>query len=420
MSAASPAHFGPQHENQVREAVAWAAAEGVPLAVRGRGSKEGIGRPVQAGATLDLSSLSGILLYEPEELVLSAAAGTSLAEVQAALDDRAQQLAFEPFRPQALLGAADAGSLGGCLAVNLAGPRRPQAGAARDHFLGARAVSGRGEAFKTGGRVVKNVTGYDLCKLLAGSFGTLAVMTTVTVKVLPRPKKTRTLLLFGQPVEAAGAAMRRAMGAPLDVSAAAWLPAGLAAGCGVDRAAAPGTAVTALRLEGTAISVAERCAALRRLLGGGAEMEELHSHNSAAFWAAVRDAAPLAAPAERPVWRIALPPTGGPSFLAAAEAEGLLGDGAAFLDWAGGLVWLAAAASAADGHAAALRRLLQAHGGGHATLLRGPEALRLAVPVFQPQAPGLAALAERIRAGMDPQGVLNPGRLAADPPGAGG
>ncbi len=408
-------HLTPRNEDEVRDAVAWAVSERVPLEVRGRGSKAGIGRPVQAGATLDLSGLSGILLYEPEELVLSAAAGTPLAEVQAALDAQAQQLAFEPFQPQALFGTADSGSLGGCLAVNLAGPRRPQAGAARDHFLGARAVSGRGEIFKTGGRVVKNVTGYDLCKLLAGSHGTLAAMTSVTVKVLPRPKKIRSLVLFGQEPAAAGGAMRRAMAAPLDVSAAAWLPAGPAGRCGTDRIAGRGRAATVLRLEGSAVSVAERCDALRRLLDGAGEMEELHSHNSAAFWAGLRDAAPLAEPAARPVWRISLPPSGGPGFLQAAVDGGLLQGGEGFLDWGGGLVWLAVAAGDAgreDAGAAALRQLLERHGGGHAMLLRGPEALRRAVPVFQPQAAGLAALTERVRAGMDPHGLLNPGRMA--------
>jgi len=405
----------PQTEEQLREALAWATAERVPLSLRGLDSKAGIGRPVAAQAVLDLSALRGILLYEPEELVLSAAAGTPLAEVEAALAERAQHLAFEPFQPQALFGTDGAGSLGGCLAVNLSGPRRPQAGAARDHFLGARAVSGRGESFKTGGRVVKNVTGYDLCKLLAGSFGTLAAMSVVTVKVLPRPSKTRTLLLPAQDMAEAGAAMRRAQAAPLEVNGAAWLPRELAARCGVDRVAQLGAAVTALRLEGSGTSVAERCTALRALFPDQGAMEELHSHNSVSFWAAIRDAAPLAVPADRPVWRVSLPPSGGPPYLAELGRQGVAIDGAAFLDWGGGLAWLAVDPGLADGGAAALRGALAAHGGGHATLLRAPEALRRSVPPFQPQPAALAALSERVRAGMDPHGVLNPGRMALIP-----
>lgn len=413
----------PNSEEQLRDAIAWAAAQGVPLALHGRDSKAGIGRPVAAEAVLDLSELRGILLYEAEELVLSAAAATPLEEIDEALAGRAQHLAFEPFRPQALFSGRDAGSqtagsqtagsLGGCLAVNLSGPRRPQAGAARDHFLGARAVSGRGEVFKSGGRVVKNVTGYDLCKLLAGSFGTLAAMSVVTVKVLPRPQKTRTLLLLGQPAVEAGAAMRRALAAPLEVSGASWLPEGLAGRSAVDRVVQAGAAVTALRLEGSATSVTERCAALRALWPRGVAMEELHSHNSVRFWAEVRDGAPLAAPKERTVWRISLPPAGGPGYLAALADRGLPVADAAFLDWGGGLVWLAVGPERADGGADLIRPALAAHGGGHATLLRGAGALRLSVPPFQPQPVALAALAERVRAGMDPRGVLNPGRMAA-------
>ena len=197
----------------VEDAVRWALAEGKTLEVAGRGTKRALGRPSQSDLTLDLSGLAGVTLYEPEELVLSAKAGTPLAEIEALVESKSQQLAFEPMDYGPILGvSADSGSIGGALAANLSGPRRIKAGAARDHFLGFSAVSGRGETFKSGGRVVKNVTGYDLCKLLAGSYGTLAAMTEVTIKTLPAPETEATVLVLGLDDAQANAAMSAAMG----------------------------------------------------------------------------------------------------------------------------------------------------------------------------------------------------------------
>ena len=392
------------------EAVAWAAAEGHPLEVAGRGSLRGLGRPVQAAHGIDLSGLTGITLYEPEELVLSARAGTPLAEIEAALAAERQQLAFEPSDLGPLLGvAAGQGSIGGTLACNLAGPRRIKAGAARDHFLGANAVSGRGEAFKCGGRVVKNVTGYDLCKLLAGSYGTLAILTDVTVKVMPAPEKTRTVLLPGLDDADARAAMTRALQSSHEVSGAAHLPAAIAARSAVSYVAQAGGAVTALRVEGHGPSVDYRCAALREDLADLAECEELHSMNSAALWRELRDVVPFVGGPERPVWRVSVPPQDG-ARLVAAVARDL--DAEYFYDWGGGLVWLAPSAAGEDAGAANLHAALGANG-GHATLVRASTEVRAAVPVFQPQDPATAALTERIKDGFDPKRVLNPGRMYA-------
>jgi glycolate oxidase FAD binding subunit len=402
--------FRPETVDQVVEAVAWAAAEEAPLEVAGRGSKRGLGRPVQAGHGLELSGLSGITLYEAEELVLSARAGTPIAEIEAALEEENQMLAFEPADLGPLLGGEPGqGSIGGVLACNLAGPRRLKAGAARDHFLGVHAVSGRGELFKSGGRVVKNVTGYDLCKLIAGSYGTLAAMTEVTVKVMPAPEKTRTVLLYGLDEVAALAAMTRAMQSSHEVSGAAHLPAALAARSAVSRVAAAGGAVTALRVEGPGPSVEYRCAALRADLGGLAQSEELHSANSGALWRELRDVAPFVGDGGRVVWRISVPPQAGPSVAAGiARAHGA----AHFLDWAGGLVWLALEDGTGDaGHAAVHAAVAKA--GGHATLVRAPREARAAVPVFQPQDAAHAALTTRIKDGFDPNRVLNPGRMYA-------
>lgn len=400
----------PETVDQVREAVAWAAAEETPLELVGGGSKRVIGRPGNAAHTLDLSALSGITLYEPEELVLAAGPGTPMADIQAALAEHDQELAFEPPDYGPLLGqAAGAGTLGGVIASNLAGPRRIKAGAARDHFLGFSAISGRGEEFKSGGRVVKNVTGYDLCKVMAGSWGTLGAMTQVTVKVLPAGEKTRTVLVFGCDGEAATAVMTQALQSPYEVSAAAWLPQEIAGRSGVGYVRDAGRSVAAIRIEGPGPSVAYRCEALRKQLASFGETEELHGHNSGAFWREVRDVKPFAESGDsRVVWKISVPPQSGAS-LSANFADSLKGE--AFLDWGGGLIWLAVPDSSDAGQD--LIRSAIAESGGHATLIRAPAELRTAVPVFQPQDPGLARLSQRLKEGFDPRGVLNPGRMYA-------
>jgi len=404
-----PETFKPETGEQVAEAVAWAVAEETPIEVFGRGSKRGLGRPLQVSHGLDLSGLTGITLYEPEELVLSAKAGTPLAEIEAALAEKHQALAFEPPDLGPLLGgAAGGGTIGGMLACNLAGPRRIKAGAARDHFLGFQAVSGRGEVFKSGGRVVKNVTGYDLCKLLAGSYGTLAAMTDVTVKVLPAPEKTRTVLIYDLDSTGGIAALTHALNSSYEVSAAAHLPTAAAAGSQVAYVKEPNRSVTAVRVEGTGLSVAYRAAALRKELAEYGKTEELHSRNSALLWREIRDVAPLLRTNDCHVWRISVPPQEG---LAVARRIGCDGRAMVYYDWGGGLIW-AAILPSDDGEHEIVRAAI-AECGGHATLVRAPEALRAAVPVFQPQDPALAALSRRVKESFDPRGVLNPGRMVA-------
>src|SRR5450759_2980748 len=215
----------PRDAKEVEDAVRWALGDDKALEVAGPGTTRSLGRPSPNDLTLDLSGLSGVTLYDPDELVLSAKAGTPLAEIETLLDANNQQLAFEPMDYGPLLGgSAGQGTLGGAIATNLSGPRRIKAGAARDHFLGVTAVSGRAETFKSGGRVVKNVTGYDMCKLLAGSWGTLAAMTDITVKVLPKAETEATVIVEGLDDARACAAMAAAMGSSCDVSGAAHLP----------------------------------------------------------------------------------------------------------------------------------------------------------------------------------------------------
>lgn len=399
--------LAPADGRQLVEAIEWAVAGGHPLEVLAGGTKRALGRPVQSEATLDVSALSGIESYEPAELVLTAKPGTPLAEIEAAVAAAGQMLAFEPANLGELLGAGGGATLGGAIAGNLSGPRRIKAGAARDHFLGLQAVSGRGEAFKAGGKVVKNVTGYDLCKLLAGSWGTLAVLTEVTVKVLPAPERTRTVLVFGLDDVRATEAMGAAMASPHEVSGAAHLPQPCAARSAVSYVAGSGQAVTAVRVEGFGISVEARCRSLREHLAAYGPVEELHSKNSATFWREVREVAPFVGD-DRPVWRLSVPPATGARVVGditgAVKAD-------AYFDWAGGLIWLAVPQRevAAEG---AVRWAVGQHG-GHATLIRAAHDLRAALPVFQPQAPAVAALSARMKQSFDPARVLNPGRMYA-------
>jgi glycolate oxidase FAD binding subunit len=400
----------PRDATEVEFIVRAALAEEKTLEVVGHGTKRTIGRAAQWDATLDLSQLSGVTLYEPEELVLSAKAGTPLSEIETLVAASKQELAFEPMDYGPLLGQAAGGAtIGGVLAGNLSGPRRIKAGAARDHFLGVSAVSGRGEVFKSGGRVVKNVTGYDLCKLIAGSWGTLAVMTDVTIKTLPKAETEASVLVLNLDAAAAGKAMTAAMGSYGDVSAAAHLPAGVAAR--IAESASAHSAVTAFRLEGVAPSVIQRKAVLEKIVAPFGAVTALDETASRGFWRSVRDVTPFAAAGpfgDRDLWRLSTAPSAGPSVGRVLAREA----GAEMLyDWAGGLVW--AALPAADDAHAPLVRGTMAKAGGHATLIRAPAAVRAAVEVFTPEPAALAALTGRVRKSFDPQGVLTPGRMWA-------
>ncbi|WP_431855163.1 glycolate oxidase subunit GlcE [Azospirillum sp.] len=392
--------FKPDTAAQLADSVQWALSNGEPLEVLGTGTKRRLGRPVQAAYALDLSALSGVVAYEPEELVLTVKAGTPLAEVLPMLAERRQHFAFEPQDLGPLYGLpAGGGTVGGMLAAGLTGPRRIQAGSARDHFLGVEGVSGRGEVYKGGGKVVKNVTGYDVPKLMAGSMGTLTAMTEVTLKVLPAPEDVRTLVLLGRDDSEAVRALTLALQSPHEVSGAAHLPAAVAARSGV--VARLGGAATCIRLEGFGPSVAARVAALTDELGADAVLER---DESLALWREIRDVAFFAQPAERLVWKLSVPPTEGPR-VAAAIRETTEAD--LYFDWGGGLLWVAAVPGAAD-----IRACLDGTG-GHATLIRAPDDVRASVPVYHPQPEPLATLAARVKESFDPKRLLNPGRIYA-------
>ena len=373
----------PASEAELAELVQ--AASG-PFEIIGTGTKRGLGRPVQAAQTLDMSDFSDLAVYEPEELILEAGAAARLSDIETLVDGRGQQLAFEPPDLSKLLGSAHSGTLGGMICCNLAGPRRIKAGAARDHILGMRGVSGRGEIFKAGARVVKNVTGYDLPKLMTGSYGTFAALTSITLKVLPKPETEETIVLDGLDDAQAVAAMSLAMQSSCEVSGAAHVPG----------------EATYLRLEGIAPSVAYRRDALAKLLGRPIQI--LAARSSMAKWRGIRDCALLADGFDRHVWRLSVTPSDAAAVIAALKAQL---DLRYYFDWAGGLIWLDVPPTD-DATSAIIRSALPT---GHATLIRAPDHVRATVDVFQPQEAALAALSARVKTSFDSQHLFNPGRM---------
>jgi glycolate oxidase FAD binding subunit len=352
-----------------------------PLLIQGNGTKSGMLRPVQAAGTLSTSAFSGITLYASNELVMRAWAGTPLAEIELVLAENGQQLIAEPSH---FFGAEQ--TLGGIVATNLSGPRRVSGGATRDHVLGVRAVNGKGELLQFGGRVHKNVTGLDIAKLLAGSFGTLAVMTEITFKVQPVSESIGTIMVPEVDAEAAVRVMRAGLGSPFSVTGAAYLPAGRRA---------------LLRIEAFEPSVRYRCAKLARQFPGA---EILDMAASIALWRDIRDAKFL--PPGEAVWRVSIRPSAAPGLLRAMEAIGVAG----FLDWGGGLAWLSGPATP-EIHAAVCAAAGTA--GGVWWLVHAPEPLRAAVDVLPPEPPALARLRQRVQHGFDPRGILNPLKLGA-------
>ena len=398
-------HFEPASEEGIASVVRSAAAERVTLAIVGGGTRSGLGNPVRADRTLSTRRLSGIVTYNPGEMTMSALAGTPLAEVEAALAENGQMLSFEPMDHRPIFGTAGEPTIGGVFAANASGPRRYVAGAARDNLLGVRFVNGRGELIKAGGRVMKNVTGLDLVKLMAGSYGTLGILTEVTFKVLPVPPTAATVVVSGLNDAEAAAVMADAMAQPVDVSGAAHLPESVR-GRFIE-GALPDGAATVLRLEGLPASVdmrAEKLVAALSRFGPGSKLDAAQTKT---LWAEIRNVKPYADGTAKPLWRVSVAPSAGHQLVAALRLQTGVD---AFYDWQGGLVWLR---MEADAEAELVRRYVRALGGGHATLVRGNGDARARVPAFEPQAPAVAQLSERVRASLDPARIFNPGRLAA-------
>lgn len=382
----------PETEEALAGEIARAHATREPIAIEGRGTKRAMLRPVQAARTLSTRNLTGITLYRPTELMIRARAGTPIPEIEAALAEHNQQIVAEPPDLRALFGTEEPATLGGVVSTNLSGPRRIMWGAMRDHVLGISAVTGEGEIFRSGGRVLKNVTGLDLCKLLSGAHGTLGVLTEIALKVLPAAEATGTLALRVPNVAAGVAALSAALGSPYGVSGAALM-------------VAPDGLTALARIEDFAESVTYRLGRLR---------EELAPHGKAALiedprplWRSIRDATPLDAAPGEAIWRLSLAPSQAAGAVASLQAAGL---GKFLLDWGGGLVWIAGPATA-QAHGAVMQAAVA--GGGTFTLFRAPADLAASVPVLPDEPLPLAAIGRRVKAVLDPAGVLNPGRMRA-------
>ncbi len=385
----------PTDATEIADVVSEATDRQTPLAVMGGGTRAGLGRPVQAAAALSTAGLSGVTLYEPAELVISAKAGTPLAEVEALLAENGQRLTFEPPDHRGLYRSTGEPTIGAVAAANLSGPRRIVGGAARDGLIGVQAVTGRGDIVKSGGRVMKNVTGYDLVKFLAGSYGTLAVLTEVTFKVLPAPETEATLVIEGLDDAAAVTALSAALATPFSVTGAAHIPL-----------SAKGPGRTCIRLDGFAVSVADRAKRMREMPGPFSAAVLLDEAQSAALWRAIRNLDALAAPDAAPVWRISVKPSDAPALVETLHRAFAC---RALYDWGGGLVWIAGG-DGPDAGAEAVRAAV-AKAGGHATLVRAPDDVRNAVEVFQPLPEPLMALTRKLKESFDPAGILNPGRI---------
>ena len=374
------------------------------IELRGLGTKTALGNQPDYDDCLDVSAMQGIIDYQPEELVLTVRAGTALSVIEAELAKANQMLAFEPADLSGILASKSTGTIGGVLATNLSGPRRLTAGAARDFLLGFDAVSGRGERFKSGGRVMKNVTGYDLSKLICGSYGTLAVVDEVTIKTLPRPETSLSLLYGCDDMKSAVSLIAAIFASPHEPGAAAILPQSVVATAGLDMAAAM---IVVIRLEGIALSVEDRAANLRHMgqPDRGGVVGTLLQADSEALWARIRDV-DLLAHTSGDIWKLSCAPASGPAIVAAMQQSFEM---IFYADWAGGLLWFAGPSEAEFG--TALRAALMGHGGGHAQLLCDRAMSKKSVPVFQPLPPAQASLTKRVKAAFDPLGVLNFGRM---------
>lgn len=377
--------LSPQSAEAVRDAVAAAVARGEKLEIVGGGSKERFGAPERTGALLDMRGLARVLDYQPRELTIEVEAGASLAEVDALLAAHGQFFAFDAFDAAAMFGGpVGRATIGGAVASGVAGPGRLQGGGPRDHLLGFEAVSGRGELFFAGGKVVKNVTGYDVSKLMANSWGRMAVLTKLTLRVAPRPEATITLACPELSPEAAVHLMCDALKAPVTIAAAACLPT-----------------VTLLRLDGFDRSVSLRAQYLRERLTAPGGLEPLEESVAADLWRQSREATWLEG--SETVWRIGIAPT-----RAAATVRRLWELGATtFMDLGGARIWAGASAEVEP----RLLREVVAGQGGHATLIRAPDAIRAVTPAFHPSAPGVAELSRRAIESFDPCGVFRTGRF---------
>lgn len=377
--------FAPQTQNEAFDIISVSAAHKRSLKIVGGGTRQALGRDIAADDELNVSGLSGITLYEPAELVMSARVGTPLALIEQELHSRGQFMAFEPPDYRGLLGSEGVPTIGGVFATNASGPRRVASGAARDHLLGVTLINGRSQLIRAGGRVMKNVTGLDLTKLVCGAYGTLGLMTEVTFKVLPQPRFEQTLILPTESIVHAIALMTRALGSAFEVSGAAFCSNSVL-----------------LRLEGFLESVRYRTGALAGFLK--IEGQTIEAQESAQAWQAIKSVGALKAQQDAEIWRLSVAPS---------KAVGLLGllpaDCNVLLDWSAGLIWVASEAPIEHAMRPAVGEV-----GGHLMLFRARTDRRQAVSPFHPLTNGTRRLTQGLKASMDPFGIFNPGKMYKD------
>ena len=376
-------------ENEIVEFVCAARETRAPFEIVAGGTRRGVGRPMGNLPVLDVSGVSGIVEYQPEELIVTARPGTRLVELKALLAEKNQCLGFDPVH-WTLFGANGIPTLGGAMSADASGPGRLRHGPARDSLLGFRAVNGLGEAFRGGAKVVKNVTGFDLPKLMCGAFGTLVVLSEVTFRVYPRPVARATLILRDRAPEAGFSALRAIWKSALEPSGLAYIP-GAAKFPGLGDV---GEGAALIRFEAAAMPLSEKITAAKLLVGAAEELGE-----GDAVFAAIGEGA-LFSNSELDVWRVAVPPSEAARVAAACASPLWLGD------WAGGLLWIGA-----RGEDGPRIRALAVAAGGHAMLLRAPAAQRAELGLYGPQPAALAGVTASLRAAFDPLSLFNPGRL---------
>lgn len=400
----TPSMLTPSTETEAAQLIRDHASRKAPLQIRGGGTRSGFGNAVSAEAVLSATAITGIVEYNPAEMVMTARAGTPVAEIEAALAENGQGMAFEPMDHRGAMGTSGTPTIGGLFAVNSSGPRRFTAGAARDHLLGVRFVNGAGDVVKAGGKVMKNVTGLDLVKLLAGSYGTMGFLTQVTFKILPVPKTAATIVISGLEDENAMKALAAALSLSVEVSGAAHLPESVRGRFIGGKL--PEGAATVMRLEGLEASVAVRAEKLMSAMAGLGPINRLDADDTKALWTEIRDVTPYGDGTARPLWRVSMPPSEAWKLVAGLRLRAGID---AYYDWQGGLVWMRMEA----GHEAdVLRHGIRSLGGGHATLVRAAPEIRAKVPTFEPLSPAVALLSGRVRAKLDPHGIFNPGLMA--------
>ncbi|GJM02919.1 MAG: 2-hydroxy-acid oxidase [Rhodomicrobium sp.] len=376
------------------------------LEILGHGTKRTIGRINSDATPLSLRRLSEITLYEPSELVLSARAGTPIVEIERALKSYNQQLPFEYLDFSRVFGTEPGwGTIGSIFATNFSGSRRILKGSARDHLLGVNAINGRGEEFKSGGRVMKNVAGYDLAKFMANSWGTLGVMTDVTMKLLPAPVDECTLFMYGLGEDIALEALRAAVATPYEISGAVYLNQEHAHSCLEGVTYVRDKSVTAMRLENTSKSIAYRSERIRDLLSAFGDIYYIDQPESQIFWQNMRQLMFLSEP-EDAIWRISTTPR--KAYQSARQIKKLV-DAKVSYDWAGGLLWVTTR-GVSDMGSSDIRRIV-AEAGGFATLIRPGAGASSDVSPFHPLDPSHMKLTKGIKDMFDPNGVLNPGRM---------